>query len=210
MNNLADDLIMLGALGTFFYAAYKWARGRMGGDVPSGNVEIGTPQIVSPSNPFANNLTQPTAPVPHEGGSPAASFAMPAEPPGMDVLARTIWGEARGEGKRGMEAVAAVIMNRVASPRFPDTVEGVCKAPWQFSTWNAGDPNLPRVLSVTASDRNFAIALGIARRALTGKLKDPTGGALHYYANWIEPPNWARGAKVSARIGKHIFLTGVA
>src|SRR3546814_13540556 len=67
----------------------------------------------------------------------------------IDVLARTVWGEARGESVRGMEAVASVVVNRVrrAIARggywWGNDVVGVCLRPCQFSCWADGDPNRP-------------------------------------------------------------------
>src|SRR3546814_9887201 len=58
----------------------------------------------------------------------------------VDLLARTIWGEARGEPVRGMEAVAAVVMNRVARPGWwGRTVASVCTKAYQFACWNEDD-----------------------------------------------------------------------
>jgi N-acetylmuramoyl-L-alanine amidase len=135
----------------------------------------------------------------------------PVDEAAVDTLARTLWGEARSEGRPGMEAVAAVVMNRVAVARaaggrywWGADVAGVCRAPWQFSCWNAGDPNLPKLRAVTAADPAFAAALAIARRAVAGALPDPTGGATHYHTTAISP-SWARGAVPTARIGAHVF-----
>lgn len=126
------------------------------------------------------------------------------------ALARTIWGEARGEGYAGMQAVANVIMNRVYSSRFPNTVEGVCYQPNQFSMWNAGDPNGAKAMAATQADQNFANALDIATKAVAGRLPDLTGGALHYYANSIAAPYWVAYATGQVQIGNHIFVQGVA
>lgn len=99
----------------------------------------------------------------------------------VDVLARTIWGEARGEGERGMHAVANVVMNRVSRPKWwGRDVAAVCLYPYQFSCWNDGDPNLPQLRSVTSADREFLIALRLAAEAVNGKLPDITKGATSY------------------------------
>ncbi|HJR27754.1 MAG TPA: cell wall hydrolase, partial [Pseudomonas sp.] len=62
-----------------------------------------------------------------------------------DVLARTLWGEARGEGLPGQIAVAWAIRNRVndgkARSWWGEGYAGVCQAPYQFSCWNKSDPN---------------------------------------------------------------------
>src|SRR3546814_14859458 len=93
----------------------------------------------------------------------------------VDLLARTIWGEARGEPVRGMEAVAAVVMNRVARPGWwGRTVASVCTKAYQFACWNEDDPNRAKLLAVTDADPIFAIARRIARRAVAGPPAAPT------------------------------------
>jgi len=127
----------------------------------------------------------------------------------VEVLARTIWGEARGEGLAGMEAVASVILNRVAAGRFGAGIAGVCQRPKQFSCWNDGDPNRAKLLAVTERDARYALALHIARRALGGALADRTFGATHYHAAYVFP-RWARGHAPVTEIGRHIFYAGIA
>lgn len=135
----------------------------------------------------------------------------------VDVLARTLWGEARGEGAEGMEAVACVVLNRVKVARdkggfwWGDTIIAVCQKPYQFSCWNRSDVNYKRLQDVTEkSDLHFATAMRIARRAVAGVLKDATGGADHYHEKSILP-DWAAGQTPTTQIKNHIFykLTGV-
>ncbi len=129
----------------------------------------------------------------------------------IDILARTIWGEARGEGRSGMEAVAAVVMNRFHTSAWYSaaTVAGVAMKKYQFSAWNQNDPNYDKLINVTANDPYFALALEIAKNAISGNLEDKTGGATHYYSNSILPPIWTQGGEKVAQIGKHIFYKGV-
>jgi spore germination cell wall hydrolase CwlJ-like protein len=128
----------------------------------------------------------------------------------IDVLARTLWGEARGEGTPGMEAVACAVLNRVQVAREKTTfwwgnnIIQVCQKPYQFSCWNRSDPNFRTLQQVDEKDLYFATALRIARRAAAGTLKDSTNGATHYHAAGIEP-YWARGEKPVAEIGRHVF-----
>jgi len=62
----------------------------------------------------------------------------------LDILAKTLWGEARGEGREGLIAVAWVIKNRADNPGWwGKSIELVCLKPYQFSCWNADDPNAP-------------------------------------------------------------------
>lgn len=123
----------------------------------------------------------------------------------IDVIARTVWGEARGEGAEGMVAVANVIQNRVkAGAWYGATYEEVCKKPKQFSCWNTNDPNYNKILNVTEADGDFEIAMMIARAVVDGDLKDITNGATHYHARSIYP-SWASSLKQTAQIGNHIF-----
>ncbi len=138
----------------------------------------------------------------------------PGAPDVVDTLARTIYGEARGEPVRGKEAVAAVVMNRVARAMerggwwWGSSVIEVCRRPWQFSCWNADDPNRAQIERADESDREFASCARIARRAVAGALEDPTQGATHYHAKGIAPP-WAKAREPSAVIGRHRFYNNV-
>lgn len=124
----------------------------------------------------------------------------------VDILARTLWGEARGEGRRGMHAVANVIANRANNPRWwgQDFIS-VCKAPWQFSVWNPDDVNLPKLLGVTQDDPQFRTALELAQLAVMGELEDITNGADHYHTHGVNPL-WSQGQKPVASIGNHKFF----
>jgi N-acetylmuramoyl-L-alanine amidase len=129
----------------------------------------------------------------------------------VDILARTIWGEARGEPLKGQAAIAHVVLNRRAVAkqygRFwwgSDVIE-ICQKLYQFSCWLEADPNLAKLLMVNADDFIFASCLRIARRAVNGVLNDdPTDGATHYHARQITP-HWAKGRAPLAEIGNHIF-----
>lgn len=125
----------------------------------------------------------------------------------VDTLARTIWGEARGDGAPGMSAVAAVIVNRADHPRWWGAdIISVCTKPWQFSCRDAGDPNLPKLEAVTQDDPSFVLALDIAERAVARTLPDPTNGADSYYDRSMpSPPAWVDGAIWTADIGTQRF-----
>lgn len=139
----------------------------------------------------------------------------------IDTLARTIWGEARGEGLAGMKAVACVVMNRLAKPGWwsrqkgddipDDTVEAVCRDPYQFSCWLESDPNVSKLRLATKADKMFPEALQIAEMAVDGKLTDITNEATSYHTinpprdgmKW--PPYWADGMTECAQWGNHVF-----
>ncbi|ERN43196.1 cell Wall hydrolase [Rubidibacter lacunae KORDI 51-2] len=126
----------------------------------------------------------------------------------IDVLARTIWGEARGEKRLGKTAVAWVVRNRASrSPSYgwPPTIRQVCQQPWQFSCWNENDPNRDKLLTVNVSNSEFRESQEIAKKVLNGEIPDPTNGADHFFANYISTPDWARGQSIVAEIGVHLF-----
>lgn len=128
----------------------------------------------------------------------------------LDTLARTLWGEARGEGSTGMQGVANVIMNRYKQrPRYGATVHEICIRPYQFSAWLANDPNRAQMLRVTTADPAFAEAVRIARLALEYRLPDITGGADHYHTHAVRPA-WSNGKTPIMVVGAHKFfnLTG--
>ena len=141
---------------------------------------------------------------------PESLAALPPRDQAVEILARTVWGEARGEPVAGKEAVAAVVLNRVALAEKPQfrwwgkTVVGVCLAPFQFSCWNADDPNFPKLFNVRGADPVYATCLRTARRAVSNVLKDPTGGATHYHRRGIYP-KWAQNAVPLCEIGNHVF-----
>ena len=110
-----------------------------------------------------------------------------------ELLARVIYGEARGEQYIGQVAVGAVILNRVASPLFPNTVSGVVYQAGAFDAVADGQVNL------TPNDT----AKRAARDALNGW--DPTGGCLYYYNPKTATSKWMLSKTVYLSIGNHSF-----
>ena len=132
----------------------------------------------------------------------------------VDVLARTIFGEARGETVSGMEAVASVVMNRLAFSRrrgrywWGNSVVDICQSPRQFSCWNSNDPNHKIIRSVAENDIVFAVCKRIAQRAVSGILGDNTNGATHYHTRNVRP-RWSVGKIPCAEIGAHFFYNDI-
>ena len=106
-----------------------------------------------------------------------------------------------------MTAVAWVVMNRIKHPGWwGHDVNSVCKCHMQFDCWNTNDPNYPKLLAVTPTDKTFALAQQIAASVLDGVLPDPTNGATSYYAKTIPMPYWAKGKMVMADIGNQLYF----
>lgn len=109
------------------------------------------------------------------------------------LLAKLVHSEARGETYTGQVAVAAVVLNRVDDPRFPNTIAGVIYQPWAFTAINDGQFNL--------EPNNTAYQA--AKDAMNGW--DPTYGAVYYYNPKTATSSWIRSTKTVTVIGQHIF-----
>jgi cell wall hydrolase len=127
----------------------------------------------------------------------------------IETLARTLYGEARGESREGKIAVAWVVLNRARPGNpWPDSVAECCRQRWQFSCWNTNDPNLVKLTSVSLDKPSFFNCWVVASEVIAGLHKDPTRGANHY----LNPdavttmPSWYDPNKVTATIGRHQFL----
>ena len=116
------------------------------------------------------------------------------------IIAITILAEARGEGEKGMYAVAAVIAQRAFERKRTPTE--ICLKPYQFSCWNGKQlKDLEHLLKVPQGK----YALGLAKNI---KLlsRDYVGFANHYHATWMKKkPYWAKGEKPVKVIGQHAF-----
>ena len=111
----------------------------------------------------------------------------------LNLLARCVYGEARGEPYNGQVAVAAVVLNRVRSSKFPNTISGVIYQAGAFTAVSDGQINL------TPNESAYSAA----RDALGGW--DPTGGCLYYYNPATATSSWIWTLTVHIKIGKHNF-----
>ncbi|MEG1547974.1 MAG: spore cortex-lytic enzyme [Clostridia bacterium] len=110
------------------------------------------------------------------------------------LLARLVYGESRGEPYKGQVAVAAVVLNRVKSSSFPNSISGVIYQSGAFSVVSDGQINLsPDETSIKA-----------ARDAMNGW--DPTGGCLYYYNPAKTTNKWMLSKPVLLNIGRHAFF----
>lgn len=138
----------------------------------------------------------------------------------IETLARTLYGEARGENRQGKIAVACVVLNRVKRKKMCGwrningykiaTIAATCLKPWQFSCWNKNDPNRKKIINVTLEDKKFAECYEIAQAACDDILEDITKGATHYYnPKACVQPNWAKGKAPCAVVGHHLFFNNI-
>lgn len=109
------------------------------------------------------------------------------------LLAKTIYAEGRGEPYVGQVAIGAVIMNRIRSASFPNTISGVVYQKGAFTAVDDGQINL------TPNET----AMKAARDAMNGW--DPTGGALYYYNPAVATSAWIFDRQTITVIGKHVF-----
>lgn len=119
----------------------------------------------------------------------------------QQVIAITILGEARGEGKGGMYAVACVISQRAKERKL--TGAQVCLQPWQFSCWNKNDPQRPhlrKLLCHELAPYAMMLAKNIHNLDLTF-----TKHANHYHTKRVKP-YWSKGKRPVVTIGNHLFF----
>lgn len=115
----------------------------------------------------------------------------------IQLMARAINGEARGEPYEGQVAVGAVILNRVKSSKFPNTISGVIYESGAFTAVTDGQINVPI--------KEDATVYKAARDAMNGW--DPTGGAIYYYNPDTATNKWIWSRPVIKTIGKHKFCS---
>jgi len=145
--------------------------------------------------------------------------AVVAEMSELKCLATMIYGEARGESRTGMVAVAYSAVNRAVKK----TVCDVVLAPKQYSIFN-NNPALREVALTlhiaprqknSIDEKSWDEAMAVAKKVLTGKIKDPTNGATHYLAPDLmkikkyKYPRWSRQFELVAVIDNHKFYKDV-
>lgn len=113
----------------------------------------------------------------------------------VQLLARAINGEARGESYEGQVAVGAVILNRVKHPEFPNTIAGVIYQPGAFTAVSDGQINVP-------IDESSSVVKA-AQDALNGW--DPTNGCVYYFNPNTATNKWIWSKQIVTTIGKHNF-----
>jgi len=133
----------------------------------------------------------------------------------LDIMARTIWGEARGESHEHRFWIGCVIYNRFLDKdkRYGETISNVCQKPYQFSTWNEETATLLRTITNLSMERSgiFRDCMIAALEALN-RTSDPTNGATHYFNHQAHNqfmPQWAMGHHPVAVYDPHWFFSGI-
>lgn len=150
----------------------------------------------------------------------------------LDILAKTIYGEAQGEGDLGREAVGCTVINRWLSGKWfngydtnndgVESIAEVCqqivpKQPrHQYSCWDFDHKRLAEINACNLYNAPFRECVAIALKVIVSASdhlgwpgKDVSMAATHYHADYIKPPPWAIGKTPCKVIGKHRFFKGV-
>ncbi len=128
----------------------------------------------------------------------------------INVVAKTLWGEARGENIAGKNAVASVIYNRYKISQtkggywWGNSLIDICQQPHQFSCWNINDVNYDKIQNINEDDLSFQECQRIARRLVRGLLIDITDGSDHYHNIFVHP-KWAEDSIITCQFGTHLF-----
>lgn len=143
------------------------------------------------TNKGTTNTGQGTAKKESEELAPSSAMGLSAND--LKIMANAVYGEARGEPFEGQVAVAAVILNRVKSPSFPNTASGVI-----FQ---------PRAFTAVADGQIWLEPNESARKAVQQALNgwDPSGGCLYYFNPETATSKWIWTRPQVKTIGKHIF-----
>ena len=121
----------------------------------------------------------------------------------LQIVSRTLDGEAGNQSYAAKQAVANVIQNRTALKWQNETTErGVCLHRKQFDCWLPGRDR-DRIMSQNYTENTDCLV--IAKMALNGTLVDITDGATHYYDDSIKPPYWENPEKMTVKIDRLTF-----
>ncbi|ANF45283.1 spore cortex-lytic protein [Priestia megaterium] len=149
-------------------------------------------ETTEPSTAAPVNTVKPEA-KPAEQETPAVSISASEK----DLLARLVEAEAKGESYEGKVGVATVVLNRVDSPKFPDTVTGVIKQvvgkAYAFSPVQNGSINKP-----ASEDSKKAVEQALTR-------KDRLDDSIYFYNPKTATDNWIRSRAVIKTIDHHVF-----
>ncbi|HEV2080672.1 MAG TPA: cell wall hydrolase [Allosphingosinicella sp.] len=120
----------------------------------------------------------------------------------QDCLASAVYFEARGEKVEGQLAVAEVVLNRVASKKYPNTICEVVEQPWQFSFVNATG----RIPEANRQSKAWKKSVAISTIALDKLAAEVSEDVLWYHADYVAP-SWGKRLDREKKVGLHIFYS---
>jgi len=141
------------------------------------------------------------------GGAEAGSAALATDPAREDAvrcLTLAVAYEAGNQARAGQEAVAEVVLNRLAHPSFPKSVCGVVWQGWRRGAGCQFTFVCDGALGRRLADRTVVAARAVAQAALAGQAPRRVEGALNYHATYVQPA-WASALGRVAQIGAHVF-----
>lgn len=169
---------------------------------PSTAIAAQAMPVVSAVPAVSTSFDVPVAPEPRPLDELVRAFADRGDQDEQELcLAKAIYFEARGESVEGQLAVAEVILNRVQSPRYPDTICEVVTQPWQFSFIRRG--KFPRPMTGSDAWRKALAVADVAQNRLATTLAP---NVLWYHANYVSP-SWGKRLTRFSQIGAHIFYS---
>ncbi len=119
-------------------------------------------------------------------------------------LAEAVYYEARSETRSGQKAVAEVVMNRVDSKHFPDTVCGVVYEGSERSTGCQFSFTCDGSMDIAPKGKAWERSQDVAELVMNGGVLPFTGRATHYHTTAIKP-NWSDNLRMTKRVGSHVF-----
>lgn len=126
------------------------------------------------------------------------------------VLAKTAWGEARGETDLNSPlGVIFSILNRQKGHKSGKTLWSIVNEPNQYAAWHASDPNRDDIRSFGPGHPMWEQYYTMARQALEGAIPDPTHGAEWYITEALHlknPPGWIKNLEQTSKHGSHVFF----
>jgi N-acetylmuramoyl-L-alanine amidase len=161
------------------------------------NPTVEMPKWIDPKDVIKVPPTTPTVvvkPKPIPKPAPKPPIVLPYSSADLNLLSRLVTAEAKGEPYEGKIAVAKVVMNRVASSKFPGTIRGVIYEHNQFSPVSNGMINRPPT----------ADSISAAKEILSTYKGNPNG-AMYYYNPNETNSHWIKSRHVLFRIGKQVF-----
>jgi len=181
---------------------FQWKFGLKSDGIVAGKTKVKLWEATKNWRPTAEDVQQPTTGGGNAGGGAqggggggnlAKSNNLGMSANDLKIMANAVYGEARGEPYEGQVAVAAVILNRVKSPSFPNTASGVIFQPGAFTAVADGQ------IWLTPNEN--------AKRAVQDALNgwDPSGGCLYYFNPVTATSKWIWTRPQVKTIGKHIF-----